>query len=58
MKDKIVHFLKADSNISRLSILLIVSVVALAIMEPDIFLTQDYMVSMLYLFPEFGILAL
>ena len=58
MKDKIVHFLKADSNISRLSILLFVSVVALAIMEPDIFLTQDYMVSMLYLFPEFGILAL
>lgn len=58
MKEKVIHFFKADSNIARLSVLLLASVILLAAIEPGIFLTQDYIVSMLYLFPEFGILAL
>ena len=47
-----------NSNTHRLTGLLLISVIALAAAEPGIFLTKDYLVSMLYLFPEFGILAL
>lgn len=58
---KLGHIMKnitGNSSTLRLLGLLVISVTALAIAEPDIFLTQDYLVSMFYLFPEFGILAL
>lgn len=51
------HF-AADSNTLRLLVLLLVSIIVLSVAEPAIFLTKDYVISMLYLFPEFGILAL
>lgn len=51
-------FLPQEDNIRHLVILLIISFIFVAMLQPKIFLTKDYLVSMLYLFPEFGILAL
>lgn len=42
----------------RLLIIFAVSFVVMSILEPGIFLTKKYMVSMASLFPEYGILAL
>ena len=47
-----------DSGLSRLLIIFVVVFVTFSVLNPGIFLSKDYIVSMLYLFPEFGILAL
>lgn len=47
-----------DKGNKRLLIMLAAVVAAFALMQPAIFLTGDYLLSMLYLFPEYGILAL
>lgn len=50
--------LTKDSNLWQLLIIFAISFVAMGILEPGIFLTKKYIVSMLFLFPEYGILAL
>ena len=55
---RITDFMKRDQNIKRLVIILIISAASIAILQPKIFLSKHYLVSMTYLFPEFGILAL
>ncbi len=50
--------LKKDPNLVQLLIIFAISFVAMAVLEPGIFLTKKYMVSMMFLFPEYGILAL
>lgn len=50
--------LGSDKGNRRLLIMLLFVVLAFSILQPHIFLTQDYLLSMLYLFPEYGILAL
>jgi simple sugar transport system permease protein len=57
-KIRLADFLPREHNIKHLVILLVISFVSVAMLQPEIFLTKDYLVSMLYLFPEFGILAL
>lgn len=47
-----------DTGVRRLLIILVAVIVLFSILQPEVFLTRDYIVSMLYLFPEFGILAL
>ena len=47
-----------NSDILRLLIIFAVSFIVMSIMEPGIFLTKKYMISMASLFPEYGILAL
>ncbi|MDD4569364.1 MAG: ABC transporter permease, partial [Tepidanaerobacteraceae bacterium] len=55
---RLADFLPHDQNIKRLSFILLISFLGIAMLQPHIFLTKDYLVSVLYLFPEFGILAL
>lgn len=52
------NFMARDSNLTRLLIILAIVLLTFSILKPDIFLSKDYLISMLYLFPEFGILAL
>jgi len=52
------NFMAQDTGLTRLLVILIVVILVFSILNPKIFLTKDYIVSMLYLFPEFGILAL
>jgi len=47
-----------STNIIRLLLIFVVSFAVMAILQPNIFLTKRYMVSMAFLFPEYGILAL
>ncbi len=47
-----------NANLVRLVVILIVSFVTMALIQPDIFPTKRYLVSMAFLFPEYGILAL
>ena len=49
--------LRSDTNLTRLLIIFAISFVTMAILKPGIFLTKDYIVSMVYIFPEYGILA-
>lgn len=58
MKEKLGMFFSRDTGIRRLVVIFVISFAALSIMKPDIFLTKSYQVNILYLFPEFGILAL
>ncbi|MEG2677291.1 MAG: ABC transporter permease, partial [Oscillospiraceae bacterium] len=61
MKSKITSLMnrgKRDSNLIRLLIILAISFAVMAVLQPNIFLTKKYIVSMLFLFPEYGILAL
>lgn len=57
-KIKLADFLHSEPNIKRLLLILAISAVTIAILQPKIFLSKDYFISMSYLFPEFGILAL
>ena len=47
-----------EPDITRLTIMLIVVYAAMALLRPGIFLTKDYTISILYLFPEYGVLSL
>ena len=47
-----------DSNLFRLLIIFVISFVTMSVLEPAIFLKKKYIVSMLFLFPEYGLLAL
>ncbi len=47
-----------DSNLVRLLVIFVISFAAMSLLQPGIFLTKKYMVSMAFLFPEYGILAL
>lgn len=47
-----------NSNLVRLLVIFIISFAAMSLLQPEIFLTKKYMVSMAFLFPEYGILAL
>lgn len=51
-------FMAKDEGLTRLLIIFAVVIVTFSILNPQIFLSKDYILSMLYLFPEFGILAL
>lgn len=55
---KLSFLFKTQSNLKRLVVMLLISFVAMSLLQPNIFLTQSYLSSMLYLFPEYGILAL
>ena len=55
---KLADFLHTEPDIKRLILILIISATTIAILQPKIFLSKDYFISMSYLFPEFGILAL
>lgn len=55
---RITDFIRRDQNIKRLVIILMISATSIAILQPKIFLSKSYLMSMTYLFPEFGILAL
>lgn len=46
------------SNTKRLVVILVLSFVALSLLNPEVFLTKSYLVNIFYLFPEYGILAL
>ena len=50
--------LSGDTNLVRLFIIFVLSFAVMAALQPGIFLTKKYMVSMAFLFPEYGILAL
>jgi len=50
--------LTKSTNIIRLLLIFAISFATMAILQPNIFLTKKYMVSMAFLFPEYGILAL
>lgn len=61
MKNRTAGFIKSlknDSNLQRLLVIFAISFIAMAILQPNIFLTKRYMVSMASLFPEYGLLAL
>lgn len=47
-----------DADIVRLLVIFAASFLAMTLLEPGIFFTKKYMVSMASLFPEYGILAL
>ena len=47
-----------NSNLVRLLVIFVISFAAMSLLQPEIFLTKKYMVSMAFLFPEYGILAL
>lgn len=47
-----------DSNLFRLLIIFVISFVTMSVLEPAIFLKKKYIVSMMFLFPEYGLLAL
>ena len=50
--------LTRNSNLIRLLVIFLVSFTVMSILQPNIFLKKKYMVSMAFLFPEYGILAL
>lgn len=61
MKSKVTSLIgrgSINSNLIRLLIILALSFTAMAVLQPNIFLTKKYMVSMMFLFPEYGILSL
>jgi len=47
-----------NANLVRLLVIFILSFAAMSLIQPQIFLTKKYIVSMAFLFPEYGILAL
>lgn len=47
-----------NANIVRLLVIFTISFATMALLQPNIFLTKKYIVSMAFLFPEYGILAL
>ena len=49
---------KPGSEITKLLIMLILVYLLMAFLKPSVFITQKYTVSMLYLFPEYGVLSL
>lgn len=57
-KLKISSFLFKQQNLKRLVIMLIITFISMSVLKPEIFLTQDYFSSMLYLFPEYGIISI
>jgi len=56
--ERINRFLRDGPETKRLSLLLVISYAVMAAFKPNIFLSYDYTVSMLYLFPEYGVLSL
>ena len=56
--DALTRSLRTDTNMVRLLVIFALSFGAMAALEPGIFLTKRYISSMLFLFPEYGILAL
>lgn len=52
------RLLTGGSSVPRLIVMLVAVYAMMAILQPSIFLTRNYTVSMLYLFPEYGILSL
>lgn len=58
VKIKTSDFLFRQSNLKRLVVMLVITFAAMSALQPKIFLTKDYLISMLYLFPEYGILAI
>lgn len=55
---RVKDFMPVNSSNTRLAMMLIIIFVTLALLKPTVFLTKEYLVNMLYLFPEFGIMAL
>jgi len=56
--EQVSRFLRSEPELKRLGLLLVVSYAVMAALRPNIFLTYDYTVSILYLFPEYGVLSL
>jgi simple sugar transport system permease protein len=50
--------LQHGDETAKLFIMLILVYVAMALLKPSVFMTKKYTVSMLYLFPEYGVLSL
>lgn len=48
----------ADATILRLAVIFAASFIAMAVLNPKIFLSGNYIQSMAFLFPEYGVLAL
>lgn len=57
-KSSIIKSLKADANLLRLISIFAVSFIIMSVLRPSIFFTSKYISSMMFLFPEYGILAL
>ncbi|MDR1651623.1 MAG: ABC transporter permease [Synergistaceae bacterium] len=51
-------FFRREPHMRSLALLFAISFAALSLLRPSIFLTRSYLVNILYLFPEYGILAL
>ncbi len=58
IKIKTSDFLLRQPNLKRLVIMLVITFVAMSVLQPRIFLTKDYLISMAYLFPEYGLLSI
>lgn len=56
-KFDIMKLLRSDTDITRLLILFVIVFATMSLLKPSIFLTGSYIKSMLYLCPEYGILA-
>lgn len=57
-KFKITDFMKRDTNITRLLIMLLAVFIIMTILKPEAFLRKDNFVSMAYQFPEYGIMSI
>jgi simple sugar transport system permease protein len=51
-------FLRQNDETGKLFIMLGLTFVVMALFKPSVFLTKKYSISMLYLFPEYGVLSL
>ncbi|MDR2553214.1 MAG: ABC transporter permease [Treponema sp.] len=52
------RFLRQKDGMGKLFVMLVLVYVVMALLKPSVFLTKRYTVSMLYLFPEYGVLSL
>ncbi|MDR0447490.1 MAG: ABC transporter permease [Treponema sp.] len=57
-KLKLPGIFRQNNEITKLLIMLIFAYILMAMLNPSVFVTRRYTVSMLYLFPEYGVLSL
>jgi simple sugar transport system permease protein len=51
-------YLRRIDDVTKLLFMLVIAYAAMALLRPSVFLTKNYTVSMLYIFPEYGVLSL
>ena len=57
-KLKLTGLIRQNNETTKLFIMLILIYLLMALLKPSVFITKKYTVSMLYLFPEYGVLSL